>query len=335
MRLVVRQSDGHVRELTFDKGPVYIGRQMGSTLVIQDLQASRQHAVLFINQDGHWILEDLDSTNKTYLNDTAIHKSHVKDGDTIRIAGTTIEVHLESAPTETESPVETTGSPAAEPAPSGEPAAEDAVESPSAEEPAAEAAEPVIEVAEEPSAVHMQDTMVDVHHDIVTIHRTLDAKKGEPIQMPARRFGDLDRAAASFCRVRDLRQLHRAILEMMVRQLHAYHAWAAIRKGPDEPMAVEGGRDMATVAVKRQDLVLQQAVAEALDKGTYQLIPQLPRQISRGKVRSVIVAPVLRENGCFGVLYAENSTDHEHYTREDLDYLILLSILVAAVVEKA
>jgi len=47
-----------------------------------------------------------------------------------------------------------------------------------------------------------------------------------------------------------------------------------------------------------------------------------------------MVAPVLRRSGCFGVLYAENSTDHEHYSREDLDYLILLSILVAAVVEK-
>jgi len=334
MRLIVRQSDGDVRELAFDKGPIYIGRQMGSTLAIPDLQVSRQHAVLFTNQDGQWILEDLDSTNKTYLNDTAIHKSRVKDDDTIRIGGTTIEVHLEPVAAEAESPIETTEPPAAEPAPSGEPAAEDRpVEPLVAETPAEEAAEPVIEAAEEP-AVHMQDTMVAVHHDIVTIHRTLDAKKGEPIQMPARRFADLDRAAASFCRVRDLRQLHRAILEMMVRQLHAYHAWAAIRKSPDEPMAIEGGRDVATVAVKRQDLVMQQAVAEALDKGTYQLIPQLPRQISKGKIRSVIVAPVLRDSGCFGVLYAENSTDHEHYTREDLDYLILLSILVAAVVEK-
>jgi len=334
MRLIVRQSEGDVRDLAFDKGPIYIGRQMGSTLVVPDLQASRQHAVLFTNQDGQWILEDLDSTNKTYLNDTAIHKSRVKDGDTIRIAGTTIEVLLEPSPAETESPIETTESPAAEPALS-EPAAEEAVEPPSDEGPAKETAEPVMEEAEEPPAVYMQDTMVAVHHDIVTIHRTIDAKKAEPIQMPARRFGDLDRAAASFCRVQDLRQLHRAILEMMIRQLHAYHAWAAIRKSPDEPMAVEGGRDMATITVKRQDLTMQQAIAEAMDKGTYQLIPQLPRQIGKGKVRSVIIAPVLRDSGCFGVLYAENSTDHEHYTREDLDYLILLSILVAAVVEKA
>ena len=177
--------------------------------------------------------------------------------------------------------------------------------------------------------------MIAVHHDVVSIHRTIDAKKGEPIQMPARRFADLDRAAATFCRVRDLRELHRAVLEVMIRQLHTYHAWVALRRSSDGPMDLEGGRDVATIVVRRQDLVMQQAISEALDKGTFQLVPQLPRQIGRGKIRSVVVAPVLRDNGCFGVLYAENSVDHEHYTREDLDYLILLSILVAAVIEKA
>ena len=310
MRLVVRQSDSDVQELSFKEGPIYIGRQAGSTLVIQDLGASRQHAVLFATQDGDWIVEDLDSTNKTYLNDNAIHKSRLKDGDTIRIAGMVIEVYFDVA--------------AVEPEGTAEPIE---VETP-------EPVEPPIEVSEELSSIHLEETMVAVHHDVVAIHRTIDAKKGEPIQMPARRFGDLDRAAATFCHARDLRTLHRAVLEVMIRQLHAYHGWVALRKSSEGGMDVEGGRDVATIMVKRQDLVLQQVVVEALEKGTYQLVPQLPRQIGKGKIRSVIAAPVLRENGCFGVLYTENSTDHEHYTREDLDYLILLSILVAAVIEK-
>lgn len=97
MRLVVKQNKRKVNEFRFDKGPVYIGRQENSQIFLPDRAISRQHAVLYATQEGKWMVEDLDSANKTFLNDEAVHKSAVKTGDLIRIADYTIEVSFEAA----------------------------------------------------------------------------------------------------------------------------------------------------------------------------------------------------------------------------------------------
>jgi pSer/pThr/pTyr-binding forkhead associated (FHA) protein len=92
MRLTVKQGDRTVNEYRFTKGPVYMGRHANSQVYLPDKAISRQHAVLFTTQDGEWVLEDLDSANKTYLNDEAIHKATVKTGDRIRISNYTMEL---------------------------------------------------------------------------------------------------------------------------------------------------------------------------------------------------------------------------------------------------
>ncbi len=77
MRLVVKQSNGTINEFQFAQGPVYIGRGANSQVFLPDRAVSRQHAVIFTTQDGKWFVEDLDSANKTYLNDKAIHKAAI------------------------------------------------------------------------------------------------------------------------------------------------------------------------------------------------------------------------------------------------------------------
>lgn len=94
MRLFVSLAGSTVNELRFDRGPIYIGRQMGCQVFLPDRAVSRQHAVLYTTKDGQWIIEDLGTPNKTYLNDTAIHKSEVKDGDIVRISEFTIRIRL-------------------------------------------------------------------------------------------------------------------------------------------------------------------------------------------------------------------------------------------------
>lgn len=101
MKLFVSLSGSSVNELTFDRGPIYVGRQKGSQVFLPDPAVSRQHAVFYTTKDGAWILEDLGSANKTFLNRVAIHKAEVKSGDTIQIADFQILVQLdeESVPT--------------------------------------------------------------------------------------------------------------------------------------------------------------------------------------------------------------------------------------------
>lgn len=85
MQLVVKHNGSVVKNYRFKKGPVYIGRHSHSQVFFPDPSVSRQHAVIFVSQDGSWVVEDLDSANKTFLNGKAIHKSKAKTGDVIKV----------------------------------------------------------------------------------------------------------------------------------------------------------------------------------------------------------------------------------------------------------
>ena len=95
MRLYVSLGSSSVNELKFDRGPIYVGRQMGSQVFLPDKAVSRQHSVFYTTKDGDWIIEDLGSSNKTFLNDQAIHKAELKHNDIIRVADFSIRVSLE------------------------------------------------------------------------------------------------------------------------------------------------------------------------------------------------------------------------------------------------
>ena len=52
-----------------------------------------------------------------------------------------------------------------------------------------------------------------------------------------------------------------------------------------------------------------------------------------GNPCSAMIAPIIDLSGCFGVLYVDNVGENRYYTLSDLDYLMLLSIHTAAIVE--
>ena len=92
MLLSVKQKGQRVSELHFQKGPIYIGRQMGSQVFLPQTGVSRQHAVMYTNTSGQWIIEDLDSVNKTFVNHEPVHTCVLKQDDKIDIFDFTIEV---------------------------------------------------------------------------------------------------------------------------------------------------------------------------------------------------------------------------------------------------
>ncbi len=92
MRLTVKQKDGQAQEYRFHGSPIHIGRGEDNQVVLADRTVSKQHAVIFSTDDGAWMLEDLDSANKTFLNKKAIHRSRVTTGDAIEISDFLIEI---------------------------------------------------------------------------------------------------------------------------------------------------------------------------------------------------------------------------------------------------
>jgi pSer/pThr/pTyr-binding forkhead associated (FHA) protein len=95
MRLLVKLKDGQTKEYQFAEGPICIGRAVDSHIFLPDRTVSKQHATIFIADDGKWMVQDMDSANKTFLNGELIHKVEIKDGDCLRITDFSIEIHLE------------------------------------------------------------------------------------------------------------------------------------------------------------------------------------------------------------------------------------------------
>ncbi len=78
--------------LTLGEAPITIGRAEDSTLVITDDYASARHARL-VPRGGQWFVEDLGSTNGTYLDRAKVTApTPVPLGVPIRIGRTSIEL---------------------------------------------------------------------------------------------------------------------------------------------------------------------------------------------------------------------------------------------------
>ncbi|AOR33224.1 FHA domain-containing protein [Streptomyces fodineus] len=72
---------------------VTLGRAHDSTIVLDDDYASSRHARIYPDRDGQWIVEDLGSTNGTYLDRSRLTTpTPIPLGAPIRIGKTVIEL---------------------------------------------------------------------------------------------------------------------------------------------------------------------------------------------------------------------------------------------------
>ncbi|GLU49871.1 FHA domain-containing protein FhaB/FipA [Nocardiopsis ansamitocini] len=78
--------------LDLSSQPITIGRAKDATLVISDDYASGRHARIF-SDNGRWIVEDLGSTNGTYLGQNRLTRPQpITVGQPIRIGKTVLEL---------------------------------------------------------------------------------------------------------------------------------------------------------------------------------------------------------------------------------------------------
>lgn len=91
-QLVVTEGPLAGTTLELDGTPILLGRAQEATLVLEDDYASGRHARLF-PQGTRWFIEDLGSTNGTYLGGTALTRAlPVELGVPVRIGKTVIEL---------------------------------------------------------------------------------------------------------------------------------------------------------------------------------------------------------------------------------------------------
>ena len=317
MRLVVKQNNAGAKELEFTEGPVSIGRAADSQVFLPDKMVSRKHAVLHSTGDGKWMLEDLASAGKTYLNDEAVHKAQIKTGDRVRITDFTIEFNLGAdvniaaeADAKADAPAPAVDADAKANAPA---------------EP-----EKSVEPKEE---FHLQAALATPPHE--TVVRQPDSSHAPAMRLAAGRLMDFSKATEAICQVGSLDELLLSLLDITLEQFGAFHTWCALRTAPGGPMICHAGKKRDGKTVGLDEIILREKITQVVEKGQFLVLPRVSAQIEEDEaLRSALIAAVMRPDGCYGVLYVDNAMKDKHYSLSDLDYLMLVTMHTAAVMKK-
>ena len=83
-KLTVMTDGVVIKEIELNKPRTTLGRRPYNDIVIDNLAISGEHAVLLL-QDGQVTIEDLNSTNGSYVNGKAIRSAPLRDGDLVEI----------------------------------------------------------------------------------------------------------------------------------------------------------------------------------------------------------------------------------------------------------
>lgn len=85
--LFVIQGRDQGRRFEFTEGTVSVGRESGNTIQLYDTEVSRQHGELSLHENI-WALEDLNSSNGTYVNGKRVSQIELRSGDQVQFGRT-------------------------------------------------------------------------------------------------------------------------------------------------------------------------------------------------------------------------------------------------------
>lgn len=92
--LVIKLNNETIERLELEQGDIKIGRKPGSGVLLDHAAVSGEHANIFTVGDDSFI-QDLNSTNGTFVNAKRITKHHLRNGDVIMIGKHTLEYSAE------------------------------------------------------------------------------------------------------------------------------------------------------------------------------------------------------------------------------------------------
>ncbi len=297
MRLIIRKNGEDDKEFYSGKPTIYIGRGLDCDVVLSDRSVSRKHATLnYDDSIGQWTIEDLRSANKTFLNNRPVTKGAVNTGDEIQIGEFFVEINLGDAP-ELDRSI----------------SADETVEG-----------EEVMDVAASLSTPKSE-----------TVVRKPDAQHAPAMRLTAKRLTDFSQATEALCEANSLDKMLVTLMDILVKQFDAFHVWCAIREQPSGPMTYHVGKRRDGQKVELTDLQLQDKIVHAIERKQSSVMPRVSAQMqSKDRIRSALIAPILRRSGCFGVLYVDNAMVHNHYALSDLDYLMFMAMHIAAILKR-
>ncbi|MCK4627767.1 MAG: FHA domain-containing protein [Sedimentisphaerales bacterium] len=294
MRLLVKRGFSLLHDMHFTDGPIYIGRLSKCRVYLPDRNVSRQHAVIYTTNDGIWMIQDLESSNCTTLNGRPISKMPLHEGDTVGVADFALEVHFE----------------------------------------------PESDLHPHSTPLDLEDTIIDSRVEIPTIFETA-RKDSKPLHISSQRLHDFYQFVMALSKKDDQEQLLTELTKILIEQFTAYNVWGGLREMTSGPLTCYCGRNRNGEQVSLDALLGKNIIKQALKNENYILLPNFADYFDTGdskaaglaRIKSAMAAPIFSPVGVFGVIYINNGIDQEAFNRQDMDYLTLLSIYVAALVE--
>ena len=294
MRLMVKRGNSLINDLRFSEGPIYIGRKQPCQVFLPDRSVSRQHAVLIDTGRGHWMVQDLDSANHTTLNGRPVDKMPLHEGDIIGIADFSIEVHFD----------------------------------------------PETKVAIQDKPLDLAETILDVEMNIPSIYQT-SSRADRVLHLNAVHLQNFYKLNIALCGQTDQETLLASLTDILLTQLDAYHVWAGLRETTAGPLTCHCGISRSGGRINLEGMSGKDIIKQALQKETYILLPDFVDFLSptdshtpdAANIKSAMAAPIVASSGAYGVIYVNNGIDQTAYTYQDLDYLTLISVQLAAMIE--
>ena len=105
IKLELRFKEKVLKKIETKSPEITIGRSPNTDIQIDNLVVSKQHARL-IKQRDQYEVEDLNSTNGTFLNDEKITRSILKNNDIVTVGKHTLVIHYNN---ETRKPIQDFG----------------------------------------------------------------------------------------------------------------------------------------------------------------------------------------------------------------------------------
>jgi len=362
VRLVIKKGEKTVNEFKFDKGPVRIGRRSSNDIPLVHPKASKHHAVINAAEDGNWTIEDLDSANKTLLNGSAIHKAELKTGDKIGIACFTIVVNPEQDADADKVDLDDSKDPLSvfDDLDIGDLDAEisdeDFEELDLSDIELSNSGSSVTDKAGITSAETAETEFVDSTDGSVEagisaaetgllmvaprepqiIVRKIGAEKAPPIRFDSDRMVEFLQVVDAINRAASVDDVLLTLLEAVAKQFGTCYTWSALRNQSGGPMTCHGGKLRDGRPLEFSNIPLNEKINQAIEKGEFMLlIFSRDMDLEKGKqIRSALIAPVLDSTGCYGAVYANNTFRDEHYDLGDLDYLMMIAVHTATVLQK-
>lgn len=94
LTLLLKFHDKVLKTIEADKNAITIGRNPENDIHIDNLSVSKYHARIFRENDTYTV-EDLKSTNGTYVNERMVSKKELQHKDVITIGKHSVEILLE------------------------------------------------------------------------------------------------------------------------------------------------------------------------------------------------------------------------------------------------